>query len=67
MKGVGASTTNVLLAFKKDPSKVAMESPLPYTLQPPQFRNLATIINARMKTAGVVLFFPLSVTVIEGI
>lgn len=67
MKGAGASTTNVLLAFKKDPSKVAMESPLPYTLQPPQFRNLATIINARMKTAGVVLFFPLSVTVIEGI
>lgn len=67
MKGNGSGSTNVLLAYNKDPMKVAMESPLPYTIEPPQLRNLATIINARMKTAGVIAFFPLSITVIEGL
>lgn len=67
MKGAGAGSTNVILAFKNDPNKVAMETPLPYTVMPPQMRNLATIINARMRTAGVVAYFPLSITVIEGL
>ncbi|MGL5309452.1 MAG: major capsid family protein [Plesiomonas shigelloides] len=67
MKGAGAGGTNVILAYRKDSEKVAMESPLPYTIEPPQFRNLATIINARLKTAGVIAFFPLSITVIEGV
>lgn len=67
MEGAGAGDTNVLLAYKNDPMKVAMESPLPYNVLPPQLRNLATIINARMKTAGVVAYFPLSITIIEGL
>ncbi|MGL4755153.1 MAG: major capsid family protein [Aeromonadaceae bacterium] len=67
MKGNGSGGTNVLLAYRKDPSKVAMESPLPYTIEPPQMRNLATIINARMKTAGVIAYFPLSISLIEGL
>ncbi|MGL4752253.1 MAG: major capsid family protein [Aeromonadaceae bacterium] len=67
MKGNGAGSTNVLLAYRKDKDKVAMESPLPYTIEPPQMRNLATIINARMKTAGVIAYFPLSISLIEGL
>lgn len=67
MEGAGAGDTNVLLAYRNDPMKVAMETPLPYNVLPPQLRNLATIINARMKTAGVVAYFPLSITIIEGL
>lgn len=67
MEGTGAGDTNVLLAYRNDEMKVAMESPLPYNVLPPQQRNLATIINARMKTAGVVAYFPLSITIIEGL
>lgn len=67
MEGVGASSTNVMLAYRNDNMKVAMETPLPYNVLPPQQRNLATIINARMKTAGVVAYFPLSITIIEGL
>ena len=63
----GSNQKNALLAFRNDPERVAMESPLPYTVEPPQFRNLATIVNARMKTAGVIVYFPLSITVIEGL
>lgn len=67
MKGAGAAGTDVLLAYRNDPMKVAMETPLPYNVLAPQFRNLVTIINARMRTAGVVAYFPLSITVIEGL
>lgn len=67
MEGQGAGDTNVLLAYKKDPMKVAMETPLPYNVMAPQFRNLVTIINARLKTAGVIAYFPLSITIIEGL
>ncbi|MGL5774377.1 MAG: major capsid family protein, partial [Aeromonas veronii] len=67
MKGNGSGSTNVLLAYRKDPNRVAMESPLPYTIEPPQMRNLATIINGRMKTAGVIAYFPLSISLIEGL
>lgn len=67
LKGAGAGDTNVILAYKNDPMKVAMETPLPYNVMAPQFRNLVTVINARMRTAGVIAYFPLSITVIEGI
>lgn len=67
MKGIGAGDTNVILAFRNDANKVAMETPVPYNVLPPQQRNLATIVNARMRTAGVVAYFPLSITVIEGL
>lgn len=66
-EGVGAADTNVMLAYRNDLMKVAMETPLPYNVLPPQQRNLATIINARLKTAGVVAYFPLSITIIEGL
>ena len=67
MEASGAAGTNVLLAYRNDPMKVAMETPLPYNVMAPQFRNLATIINARMRTAGVVAYKPLSITIIEGL
>ena len=67
VKGQGAGGTNVILAYKNDSMKVAMETPLPYNVMAPQFRNLVTIINARLRTAGVVAYFPLSITIIEGL
>ncbi len=67
MRGAGAGGSNLMVHYRKDESKLAMETPLPYTLYPPQWRNFAMRINARMKTAGVIVYFPLSVTVTEGI
>jgi len=55
------------LAYRNDSQKIGIETPLPYTVMPPEARNLATIVNARMRTAGAVVYFPLSVTKIQGI
>lgn len=58
---------NVLVGYKKDSNKLSMESPLSYTVLPPQYRNLAMIFNSRYLTYGVVVYFPKSISVLEGI
>lgn len=63
----GSGGSQAMLAYRKDPMKLAVETPLPYMVMPPEPRNLATIVNARMRTAGAVVYFPLSVTKLQGI
>ena len=58
---------DLVLGYKRSVDKVAMETPLPYTLLPPQYRNLAMVINSRFLTYGVVVYFPLSISTLEGI
>lgn len=67
MSTAGAGGTQALLAYRNDGQKIGVETPLPYTVMPPETRNLATIVNARMRTAGAVVYFPLSVTKLQGI
>lgn len=67
MATAGAGDTQALLAYRNDNQKIGVETPLPYTVMPPEARNLATIVNARMRTAGAVVYFPLSVTKLQGI
>lgn len=67
MSQAGAGSTQALLAYRRDPMKLGVETPVPYSVLPPQQRNLATVVNARMRTAGAIVYFPLSVTMIEGI
>jgi len=67
MATAGAGGSQALLAYRKDAQKLAVEVPLPYMVMPPEPRNLATIVNARLRTAGAIVFFPLSITKLQGI
>lgn len=67
MSTAGAGSTQAFLAYNNDSMKIGVETPLPYMVMPPEARNLATVVNARMRTAGAVVYFPLSVTKIQGI
>lgn len=67
MGTAGSGGSQAMLAYRKDPMKLAVETPLPYMVMPPEQRNLATIVNARMRTAGAIVYFPLSVTKLQGI
>lgn len=67
MAAAGAGPSQAALYYRKDPQKLAVETPLPYMVMPPQQRNLASVVNARMRTAGAIVYFPLSVTKIQGI
>lgn len=67
MATAGSGGTQALLAYRNDSQKLGVETPLPYMVMPPEPRNLATVVNARMRTAGAVVYFPLSVSKIQGI
>lgn len=58
---------DVLLGYRRSTEKLGMETPLSYTVLPPQYRNLAMVFNSRFLTYGVVVYFPLSISLLEGI
>jgi len=63
----GGDTSNVMVVYRKDPSKLTLDIPMPFTQYPPQPRNLSQVINCEARIAGVLTYKPLSVLVVEGI
>jgi hypothetical protein len=56
-----------MIHYRNDSEKLGVEVPKPFTMMPPEARNLATVVDGYLATAGVVVYFPLSVTVTKGI
>lgn len=66
-QGISPAGGNAMIDYNNDAEKIGVEVPQPYTVMPPEPRNLATVVNAYMTTAGTIVYFPLSVTVTEEI
>jgi hypothetical protein len=67
-KPSGAATaTNILVAYRKSTDKMEFAIPQPYEQFPPQERGLEYIIATHGRIGGLILFYPLSVTVMEGL
>lgn len=64
---VPGSTTNILLAYKRSPDKLTLEVVMDYTTEPPEKRNLEWVINTYGRTGGVIVYYPLSVHIVEGV
>ena len=58
---------NVAFFFTKDPDKLAVEDPMPYYQYPVQERNLEMIVPCEARTAGVIIYYPLSALIAVGI
>lgn len=67
LMGAGAGGTDVAIALDRDPRKLGLEIPQPFEQLPPQERNLEFVINCHMRYAGLLVYYPLSVAVLEGI
>lgn len=67
LKGIAPGGTDAMIDYRNDSQKLGVETPQPYTVMPPEPRNLATVVDAYLATAGTIVYFPLSVTVTEGI
>lgn len=65
-QGTGQAN-NAMIHYRNDSEKLGVEVPKPFTMMPPEARNLATVVDGYLATAGVVVYFPLSVTVTNGI
>lgn len=67
--GVGAVDpgADMMVAYKNDPNKVTFELPQPFEQFEPRHESMKFIIETQASTAGVLLYYPKSVSIYEGI
>lgn len=57
----------VAFLFKKDKKKLSLENPMPFNQYTAQTRNLETIVPCEARTAGVIVYYPLSCLIAIGV
>jgi hypothetical protein len=62
-----AGATNCLVLYRRDPSKLTLEIPSGFEQFAPQERNLEYVVPAHGRLAGVVVYYPLSVYIMESL
>lgn len=63
----GSNPQSVALLFKKDARKLTIEHPLPFYQYPLQPQGLEVIVPCESRTAGAIIYFPLSLLIALGI
>jgi len=66
-KPSGAGTTDIMMIYNYDPDKLTLEIPQPFEQFPAQERNLEFVVPAHGRCGGVIVYYPLSITLVEGI
>ena len=67
MKGAGSGGEDVGLIYRKDIDAVSLEIPMAFTQYAPQARNLEFVVPCESRTAGVIVYYPLSMSKMVGI
>jgi hypothetical protein len=67
LNGAGAGGSDRAMVYKKDPSYIRVEIPKFYREEAPQQKGLEFEVVAEQKTAGVLLYYPLSVAYCDNI
>ena len=57
----------VAFLFKNDVRKLSLENPMPFYQYPLQVEKLETIIPCEARTAGVIVYYPLSALIAVGV
>lgn len=64
-KDVGGQ--GVAFLFKNDERKLSLENPMAFIQHPLEIRGLETVINCEARTAGVIVYYPLSALIAVGV
>jgi hypothetical protein len=67
LKGAGTGGTDVMVAYENNPANLTLEIPDPFQILAPEQRGLEYVVPALLSTAGVVVYYPLSVAKAEGV
>lgn len=59
--------TDVMIAYDKNPDKLTMEIPMPFTQYPPQERGLEFVVPCESRYGGIIVYYPLSLSIGYGI
>ncbi|MBC3540652.1 DUF2184 domain-containing protein [Rufibacter sediminis] len=65
--GVTDFTGNIMLAYNRSPDKLVLEMPQMFEQLPVQERGLEYIVPCHSRIAGVLVYYPLSMAIGEGI
>lgn len=57
----------VAFLFKNDARKLSMENPMPFYQYPLQARNLEVVVPCEARTAGIIVYYPMSCLIAVGI
>lgn len=60
-------SNDLMVAYDRDPEKLTMEIPVELEWLPVQERNLEFIIPGRSRFGGIIVYYPLSAAIAEGI
>ena len=58
---------NRCLFYTKDAEKLSRETPMPFRQYPVQPRNLEMVVNCEGREAGVMIYYPMSAAIVNGI
>ena len=61
-----AGTGPRMIAMAQRPDVCRLRITLPFTQEPPQYRNLAYIVNCHMRSAGLLMLKPLGIAHMDG-
>lgn len=67
LKAAGAGGTDRYMVYPRDPDHLTLEISLPFTTLPPEQQGYGFKILTETKTAGVIVYFPLSIAYGDGI
>lgn len=67
LKGAGAGSTDVMIAYRKDPEVVELVIPQEFEMFPPQPKNMAFNVPCHLRTGGLRVRYPLAMSIRRGI
>ena len=66
-KPSGGGAANLLVCLRTDPDNLTLEIPQPFEQLPVQERGLEFVIPCHSRCGGVIIYYPLSIAIYEGI
>jgi len=62
-----AGPTDIMVVYKRDIDNLSLEIPQPFEQFPAQERGLEQVVDCHARNGGVIVYYPLSVSIVEGI
>lgn len=67
LAGAGASNSNRIMAYSRDPMKVEVQIPLRLEQLPPERDGMEYTVICHQRTAGTIVYYPMSVVFCDGL
>lgn len=67
LKGAGQGSTDMAVAYRRDPDVVTLEIPQDYEQLPVQEKGLEFLVPCHMRVGGLIIYYPLAFAIAYGI